>query len=222
MFVKTYNQSGEEAAKILLPKDVFGLDSNPDLIWQITRSQLANQRQGTAHTKTRGEISGGGKKPWRQKGTGRARHSSSRSPLWRGGGTTFGPRNDKIWKQGISKKMARKSLLVALSEKAKANELIVLESLELNGPKTKQMAVILNTLRSKIDGFNKAKALLILAKLDKNAVLASRNIPGLETIEVRNINTLQVLSFKYLILTKETISELRNTLIKNKTFSKEE
>ena len=209
----------------MLPKDVFGLDSNPDLIWQITRSQLANQRQGAAHTKTRGEISGGGKKPWRQKGTGRARHSSNRSPLWRGGGTTFGPRNDKIWKQGISKKMARKSLLVALSEKAKAKELIVLESLELTAPKTKQMVEILNTLRSKINGFNKAKALLVLAKLDKNVVLASRNIPGLEIIELRNINTLQVLSFQYLIMTKETIkaiSELKNALIKKNTFLKEE
>lgn len=209
MFVKVYNQNAEETGKALLPKDVFGLDSNPDLLWQITRSQAANQRQGTAHTKTRGEVSGGGKKPWRQKGTGRSRHSSIRSPLWRGGGIVFGPRNDKVWKQKISRKMARKSLLVALSGKAEDEELIVLESLEMASPKTKQMAGILKALKSKIDGFNKSKALLVLAKPDKNIVLASRNIFGLETIEARNINALKVLSFKYLILTKDAISEFK-------------
>ncbi|PIP18245.1 MAG: 50S ribosomal protein L4 [Parcubacteria group bacterium CG_4_10_14_0_2_um_filter_7_35_8] len=215
MFVKTYNQNGEESGKALLPKDVFELKPNSDLLWQITRSQMANQRQGSAHTKTRGEVSGGGKKPWRQKGTGRSRHSSIRSPLWKGGGTIFGPRNEKIWKQGINKKMARKSLLVALSSKAKEKELIVLETLKIDQPKTKQMAGIINDLRLKIADFKKSKVLIILAKPDKNIVLASRNIPGVETIDVRNINTLEILSFKYLLMTKETISELKKTFSKN-------
>jgi len=216
MFVKAYNQNGEEAGKTLLPKDVFDVRPNSDLLWQITRSQMANQRQGSAHTKTRGEVRGGGKKPWRQKGTGRARHSSIRSPLWRGGGTIFGPRNEKIWKQKINKKMAKKSLLVALSAKARDKELIVLETLKIDQPKTKQMAGIINALRSKIAGFEKAKVLIILAHPDKNIVLASRNIPGVETIDARNINTLEVLSFKYLLMTKETISELKKTFSKNK------
>jgi len=215
MFVKTYNQNGEESGKALLPKDVFELKPNSDLLWQITRSQMANQRQGSAHTKTRGEVSGGGKKPWRQKGTGRSRYSSIRSPLWKGGGTIFGPRNEKIWKQGINKKMARKSLLVALSSKAKEKELIVLETLKIDQPKTKQMAGIINDLRLKIADFKKSKVLIILAKPDKNIVLASRNIPGVETIDVRNINTLEILSFKYLLMTKETISELKKTFSKN-------
>ncbi len=192
-----------------MPKDVFELKPNSDLLWQITRSQMANQRQGSAHTKTRGEVRGGGKKPWRQKGTGRARHSSIRSPLWRGGGTIFGPRNEKIWKQKINKKMARKSLLVALSAKARDKELIVLDNLKIEQPKTKQMAEIINALRSKIAGFKKAKVLIILANPDKNIVLASRNIPGVETIEARNINTLEILSFKYLLMTKETILKLK-------------
>jgi len=216
MFIKAYDQNGEEAGKILLPKDVFDVRPNSDLLWQITRSQMANQRQGSAHTKTRGEVRGGGKKPWRQKGTGRARHSSIRSPLWRGGGTIFGPRNEKIWKQKINKKMARKSLLVALSAKARDKELIVLETLKIDRPKTKQMAEIINALRSKIAGFKKAKVLIILAHPDKNIVLASRNIPGVETIDARNINTLEVLSFKYLLMTKETISELKKTFSKSK------
>ena len=216
MFVKVYNQSGEETGKALLPKDVFELNPNSDLLWQITRSQMANQRQGSAHTKTRGEVSGGGKKPWRQKGTGRARHSSIRSPLWRGGGTIFGPRNEKTWKQRINKKMARKSILVALSAKARDKELIILETLKIDQSKTKQMAGIINALRSKIAGFKKAKVLIILAKPDKNIVLASRNIPGVETIDARNINTLEILSFKYLLMTKETIKAISEF---KKTFS---
>ena len=216
MFVKVYNQSGEETGKALLPKDVFELKPNSDLLWQITRSQMANQRQGSAHTKTRGEVSGGGKKPWRQKGTGRARHSSIRSPLWRGGGTIFGPRNEKTWKQRINKKMARKSILVALSAKARDKELIILETLKIDQSKTKQMAGIINALRSKIAGFKKAKVLIILAKPDKNIVLASRNIPGVETIDARNINTLEILSFKYLLMTKETIKAISEF---KKTFS---
>lgn len=207
--IRVYNQEGKEVSDLSLNKAVFGLPWNSDLVYRAVVAISANMRQVLASTKMRGEVSGGGKKPWRQKGTGRARHSSIRSPLWRGGGTIFGPRNEKIWKQKINKKMARKSLLVALSAKARDKELIVLDNLKIEQPKTKQMAEIINALRSKIAGFKKAKVLIILANPDKNIVLASRNIPGVETIEARNINTLEILSFKYLLMTKETILKLK-------------
>ena len=216
MFVKVYNQNGEETGKTLLPKGIFDIEINTDLLWQVVRSQTANQRQGSAHTKTKGEVSGGGKKPWRQKGTGRSRHSSIRSPIWRGGGTAFGPRNDKIWKQKINKKMARKSLLMALSSKAKEENIVVLEDLKLNEVKTREVAKIIANLRTKIVNFKKAKTLVVLSNFDKDLIRAAKNIVDLKTIEARNLNTLEILSFKYLLMTKDTISALK------KMFSKKE
>lgn len=216
MFVKVYNQNGEETGKTLLPKGIFDIEINTDLLWQVVRSQTANQRQGSAHTKTRGEVRGGGKKPWRQKGTGRSRHSSIRSPIWRGGGTVFGPRNDKVWKQKINKKMARKSLLMALSSKAKEENIVVLEDLKLNEVKTREVAKIIANLRTKIVNFKKAKTLIVLSSFDKDLIRAAKNIVDLKTIEARNINALEILSFKYLLMTKDTILTLK------KMFSKKE
>jgi len=214
MFVKVYNQSGEETGKTLLPKGIFDIEINSDLLWQVVRSQTANKRQGSAHTKTKGEVRGGGRKPWRQKGTGRARHSSIRSPLWRGGGIIFGPRNDKIWKQKINKKMARKSLLMALSAKAKEQNIVVLEDLKLNEAKTKEVAKIIANLRTKIVNFKKAKTLIVLSNFDKNLIRAAKNISDLKTIEARNLNALEILSFKYLLMTKDTISALKKMFLK--------
>lgn len=214
MFVKVYNQNGEETGKTLLPKGIFDIEINTDLLWQVVRSQTANQRQGSAHTKTKGEVSGGGKKPWRQKGTGRSRHSSIRSPIWRGGGTVFGPRNDKIWKQKINKKMARKSLLMALSSKAKEENIVVLEDLKLNEVKTREVAKIIANLRTKIVNFKKAKTLVVLSNFDKDLIRAAKNIVDLKTIEARNLNTLEILSFKYLLMTKDTILTLKKMFLK--------
>src|SRR3989344_4067362 len=126
MKVDLYNQNGEVAGSVNLPKEIFEVKFNADLVHQIAVSQMANKRQVSAHTKIRSEVRGGGKKPWRQKGTGRARHGSIRSPLWRGGGITFGPRNDKVYEKDIPKKMRRKALLMALSQKAKNSQLVVL------------------------------------------------------------------------------------------------
>ena len=214
MFVKVYNQNGEETGKTLLPKGIFDIEINTDLLWQVVRSQAANQRQGSAHTKTKGEVSGGGKKPWRQKGTGRSRHSSIRSPIWRGGGTVFGPRNDKVWKQKINKKMARKSLLMALSSKAKEENIVVLEDLKLNEVKTREVAKIIANLRTKIVNFKKAKILVVLSNFDKDLIRAAKNIVDLKTIEARNLNALEILSFKYLLMTKDTISALKKMFLK--------
>ena len=135
-----YNQEGKELeAAITLPKEIFDVDFNADLVHQVAVSFSANERQISAHAKTRAEVRGGGKKPWRQKGTGRARHGSIRSPLWKGGGITHGPRTERIFEREIPKKMRRKALLMVLSEKARNNQLVILDKIELENGKTKEM-----------------------------------------------------------------------------------
>ena len=149
MFVKTYDQTGKEVGQTRLPLEIFGVKMNQDVVHRVVLAQRANQRQITAHTKDRSEVRGGGKKPWRQKGTGRARHGSIRSPLWRGGGVTFGPRKERNFKQKINKKMRRKALFMVLSAKAKDNLLVILSDLKLEKPKTKLMAEVLKQLPAK-------------------------------------------------------------------------
>ncbi|MFH0803894.1 MAG: 50S ribosomal protein L4 [Candidatus Tagabacteria bacterium] len=211
---KVYNQEGKETGKIKLPAEIFGLAWNPDLVHQIMIAMQANQRKGTAHAKTRAEVRGGGRKPWRQKGTGRARHGSIRSPIWRGGGVTFGPTKEKIYTQKINKKMKQKALLVALSQKARDNEILILDDLKLKAPKTKEAAAILKNL-SKIKGFEKLagkkNTALILTK-DKNEQLKRgfRNLPGVLFNEARNLNLLDALTYKYLIFPKEALKNLES------------
>ncbi|MDI6882992.1 MAG: 50S ribosomal protein L4 [Patescibacteria group bacterium] len=217
MFVKTYNQNGEEIGKTKLPKEIFDVPLNSDLVHQVVVSQLANRRQKIAHTKDRGEVKGGGRKPWRQKGTGRARHGSIRSPLWKGGGVTFGPTKDKVFKKKIPKKMKRKALFMALSAKAKDNLLILLDKLKIEKPKTKEIAEILNNLLRKELKNKRTKeqisALIALPEYDKKIILASRNIPKIETTEARELNALDVLSFKYLLMPKESIKVIKDTFL---------
>lgn len=208
MKITVYNQEGKEAGEALLPKEIFDVKANSDLIHQVAVSQMANRRQIIAHTKDRSEISGGGKKPWRQKGTGRARHGSTRSPLWRHGGTTFGPINRIIFKKDIPIKMKRKALFMVLSEKAKSNLLVLLEDLKLEKVKTKLMAGILEKLPSK-----KESSLIVLPSMDKDLITASRNIPGAKTIQAKDLNCLDLLSFKYLILPKSAIKIIKETFI---------
>src|SRR3989344_5893650 len=141
--VKVYNQEGKEIENLGLNKAVFGLPWNSDLVSQALRVFLANKRQLLSSTKDRAQVRGGGKKPWRQKGTGRARHGSIRSPLWRHGGVTFGPTKERNFKLKINKKMARKAFLIALWAKAKDNEILVFEELKLAAPKTKEAAKIM-------------------------------------------------------------------------------
>ncbi len=209
MFVKTYDQNGKEIGKTLLPKEIFEIPINPDLVHQVVVSQLVNRRRVIAHTKGRGEVRGGGRKPWRQKGTGRARHGSIRSPLWRGGGVTFGPTKERVFKKRIPKKMRRKALFMALSGKVKNNLLILLDKLKIEKPKTKLIADILRKLPSKEES-----ALITLPDYDKNIVLAARNLPNIDTIWARNLNALDLLIFKYLIMPKESIKVIKETFIK--------
>lgn len=207
MKVIVYNQQGEKIEQTKLPKEIFEVALNEDLVHQVVVSQAANRRQVSAHTKTRAEVSGGGRKPWRQKGTGRARAGSRRSPIWRGGGVTFGPRKEKVFKKRIPKKMKRKALLMILSAKAKNDLLIILDKLKLEKIKTKEMTAILKKMPCQ-----GKSCLIALPGLDKNIILSVRNIPKLKTIQARDLNPLDILSFKYLLLTKDSVKMIKNTL----------
>jgi len=211
MKITVYNQNSEEVGTTLLPKEIFNIPVNPDLVHQVAVSQLANRRKVIAHTKGRGEVRGGGRKPWRQKGTGRARAGSIRSPLWRGGGVTFGPTKERVFKKRIPKKMRRKVLFMVLSGKVKNNLLILLDKLKIEQPKTKLMVEILKKLPGK-----ERSILIVLPDYDKKIILATRNLPGVDTIWARNLNALDLLSFKYLIMPKDSIKVIKETFLKNR------
>ena len=196
MKIDVYNQAGEVTGNVTLPKDIFEVKFNADLVHQISVSLSANKRQISAHTKTRGEVRGGGKKPWRQKGTGRSRHGSIRSPLWKGGGVTHGPRVDRIFEKEVPKKMRRKALFMVLSEKAKNKQLVVLDKIELLKGKTKEMAQSLQKLPC-----NNQATLIALPSYDKKIFMASRNIKKTFVEDARNLNVLELLNHKYLLLT---------------------
>jgi len=204
-----YNNKGEVTGSTDLPKDIFEIEFNADLVHQIAVSLMGNKRQVSAHAKTRGEVRGGGKKPWRQKGTGRARAGSSRSPIWKGGGITHGPRNDRIWEREIPKKMRRKALLMVLSQKAKNNTLIVMEEMKFEKPKTKEMAITMSKLPCK-----KASTLVVMPNFDKNVFLSTRNIDKTNVDDARNLNVLDLLNHKYLLLTEEGIKTIEKTFVK--------
>jgi len=214
MKIDIYNQNGEVSGSSVLPKEIFDVEFNADLVHQVSVSLSANGRQVSAHTKNRGEVRGGGKKPWRQKGTGRARHGSIRSPLWKGGGVTHGPRNDRIFSVEIPKKMRRKALFMVLSQKAKDKQLVVLDKIEpfdaaQGRPKTKIMANVLSKLPCA-----KQATLIALPNYDKKIFMASRNINKTSIEDARNLNVLQLLNHKYLLLTKESIKTIEKTFSK--------
>ncbi|MDO8265240.1 MAG: 50S ribosomal protein L4 [Candidatus Parcubacteria bacterium] len=214
MLIDTYNQKGEKVGQTRLPSEVFGVKMSLDLVHQVAVSQAGNRRLVIAHTKGRGDVSGGGKKPWKQKGTGRARHGSNRSPIWIGGGVTFGPTNRRVFTRTIPKRMRRKALMMVLSSKAKDELLILIDSLLIEKPKTKLMTDILKTL----PGAGK-NSIIALALMDKNIILAGRNIDNLKVVQAKDLNVLDLLSYKYLILPKEAIKVIEKTVIeKDKLF----
>jgi len=210
MKVPLYNQKGERVNEILLPKEMFDVSVNFDLIHQVVLVQMANQRKKIAKTKDRSEVRGGGKKPWRQKGTGRARHGSIRSPIWKGGGVTFGPTGKEVFKKRIPKKMKRKALFMALSAKLKDNFLLILDKLEIKEPKTKLMKEILDKLFLK-----NGSGLIVLPKMDEKIIKASRNISKVATIQAKDLNVLTVLNYKYIVILQESIDILKNTFLKD-------
>ena len=204
-----YNQKGEKTGQLDLPAEIFDVKFNPDLVHQVVVSQMSNRRQISAHTKDRSEVRGGGKKPWAQKGTGRARHGSIRSPLWPGGGITFGPRKEKNFKRTIPEKMRKKALFMVLSQKLKDKEIVILDELKLDKIKTKEIVEILKKLKL-------ANVLIALPEMDKNVILSARNIPEITTIQARELNSLDILNYKYLILPEKSIKIIKDTFLKIK------
>jgi len=219
METKVYNQKGTETGKILLPVDVFGLPWNADLVHQVVTSMLSSARKNIAHTKNRGDVRGGGKKPWQQKGTGRARHGSSRSPLWVGGGVTHGPRNDKNFERKVSKKMKAKALFTILSRKYKDGEILFIDTISITTPKTKDAVAMLGSLGS-IKGFENIStkknnsAIIALNEKSVSTEKSFRNIGSVLVDEVRNINPVDLLNYKYLVLTapEESVSFISKKL----------
>lgn len=199
------NQTGKSIGKIALAESVFGLPWNKDLVHQVAVSMMANARAGTAHTKDRSEVSGGGKKPWKQKGTGRARHGSTRSPIWVGGGVTFGPRNDKDYSKKINKKMRVKALYTVLSKRAHDGQMLALDALTLAAPKTKDAAVILSAL-SKTAGFEKltsskkTTALIVVPEMDAAVAKSFANLPGVFISTARELNPLIVMQYQHVLV----------------------
>jgi large subunit ribosomal protein L4 len=214
MMAKIYNTSGEIVGETELPSEVFDVEFNPDLVHQVVVSQMANKRKPIAHTKTREEVSGSGRKIWPQKHLGRARHGDIRAPIFRHGGVAHGPRKEKIYKVKIPKKMRRKALFMVLSQKVKDNELILLDNLKIDQPKTKLMAKIIQNLREKIENFKKGSVLIAIPKKDENLILAARNIPKVGVLEARNLNCLDLLNYKFLLMPKESIEKIKETFLK--------
>jgi large subunit ribosomal protein L4 len=213
-----YNQKGTEAGKIKLPEAIFGLPWNEELVHQVTVSMTGNERIPIAHTKTRGEVSGTGIKPWRQKGTGRARHGSRRSPIWVGGGIAHGPRNDRDFSRKINKKMKTKALFTVLSRKFRDGEVVFLSDISLKVPKTKEAKNVITSL-SKIKEFggigrrNNAAFIAFEAK-NENVSKSFNNFGNLEIGLTKDLNVLDILQYKYLIMTdvEKSITTLSSRL----------
>lgn len=217
METSVYNQEGKVISKVNIPEAIFDLKWNGDLVHQVVISLQSNKRTPVAHTKDRSDVRGGGRKPWRQKGTGRARVGSSRSPLWRGGGATFGPRKEKDYSKKVNKKMKIKALYVSLSQKLRDGEILFIDSLTLSEPKTSKAKDILTALSS-IDGFDTLlskrnnSALLSINEKDNIVERSFDNIGNIEVGETRNLNVLDVLSYKYIIIVepKEAVTFLES------------
>ena len=198
--VTVYNMEGKEVGTMELNDAVFGVEINEHLVHMAVVNQLANNRQGTQKAKTRSEVSGGGRKPWRQKGTGHARQGSTRAPQWTGGGVVFAPvPRDYSFK--MNKKEKRAALKSALTSRVQANKLIVLDQLTMDAPKTKAMQNVLNSL-------NVNKALVVTKENDANVVLSARNIPEVKTALVNTINVYDVMKYNTVVLTKDAVAAI--------------
>lgn len=199
-----YTTEGKAKGAIDLPVSVFGLPWNDALIHQVVTSMEANARTPVAHVKTRGEVRGGGRKPWQQKGTGRARHGSIRSPIWIGGGVTHGPRNDKVYAKKVNRKMRAKALMVALSRKFKDGELLLVDALQFSAPKAKEAKKMLGGL-ARIDGYagierSKNAVLFVTPSVDANVSKSFRNFGNIHVLDAATVNPVEVLRYKHVAI----------------------
>ena len=211
MKITIYTKEGKEKGAIEAPDSIFGLKWNSDLVQQVVTSMESSARTPVAHTKDRSDVRGGGRKPWQQKGTGRSRHGSKRSPIWKGGGVTFGPRNEINRERKINKKMKAKALFTILSKKAKNNEIIFVDSISFAEPKTKEAQSIFTALGT-VKGYEmlaKRRRNRAYIAIDENDTLTKKsfaNFSNVKTDEMRNLNPLDLLKYKYVIIENPEVS----------------
>ncbi|MES2213988.1 MAG: 50S ribosomal protein L4 [Patescibacteria group bacterium] len=211
MEATVYDKNAKAVSSISLPENLFGLHWNSDLVHQVATSLESSKRKAIAHTKDRSEVRGGGKKPWQQKGTGRARHGSTRSPIWVGGGITHGPRNEKNFERKISKKMKAKAFFVLLSRKFKDGEILFVDSIGMTEPKTKNAVSLMKGFAG-IKGFenlvSKRNNSAVVALSSKNTDIerAMGNLGNFEVIEARNLHPLALLKYKYVVIENPTVA----------------
>lgn len=199
--VNVYNMQGELVEEMELSEDIFGVEINEHVVYEVVKNQLANKRQGTQSAKTRAEVRGGGRKPWRQKGTGRARQGSIRSPQWKGGGVVFAPK-PRDYSYSVPKKVKRLALKSVLTDKLQNNEMIVVDQLSFDAPKTKDMKRVLANLKAD------KKALIVMAEKDANVIRSANNIPNVATTLVNTINVYDILKYNSFIITKEAVKRV--------------
>lgn len=201
-----YSMKGEKVGTVSLPEKIFSAPWRADLVHQVATAMQANARQNRAHTKDRAEVAGGGKKPWKQKGTGQARHGSSRSPIWRHGGITFGPRSERNYSEKINRKMRVNALLSVLSRKAKDGEIVFVDGFTFAAPKTKEalgaLLAVSKAAGVKLLSEKGNSALVALSAHEKSVIKSFNNLRGVRTEEVRGLNPVDVLSHKYLVIEK--------------------
>jgi len=208
MKIKVYNQTAEFVHDLELSEKIFGVKSNAELLHQAVVTQMGNERQVLADTKDRSEVRGGGKKPWKQKGTGRARVGSSRSPIWKGGGVTFGPTSDRNFSKKINKKMKQKAIFMALSDKLVNGTLVILDDLKMEEFKTKKFNEVLTAIETKVLNNDRRNILIINDSKDEKVKYSARNLKGTEIINLENINIVELLKFKNLLLTEAAVKTL--------------
>jgi len=220
MKIAVYNQEGNKIKEQELNPVIFDTKIKPEVIHQVVVAQMANARQVLAHTKTRGEVRGGGKKPWKQKGTGRARAGTIRSPLWKGGGVVFGPLKNRNFCQKVNKKMKKKALFMVLSDKVKSNWMIVLDKLRLTEGKTKEFLKTLNNLDKLFQSTEKKEKksiLVVIESKNESLIHAIKNISKIATIRVDCLNIGDLLKYKYLLITEEGINKIEKVYLNQKT-----
>ena len=211
MDTKIFSQDGKESGKMTLPDSVFGVNWNADLVHEVVVSMQSNARAGTANTKDRSEVRGGGRKPWKQKGTGRARHGSRRSPIWSGGGVTFGPTSEKDYSKKINKNVKAKALAITLSKKFKDGELVLVDSLSLEGPKTADAKTIVEAL-AKGTGIEelvtkrKNTAVVVIGSRDENIEKSFSNFGNMEVMQAKDVSTVDLLTYKYVVVVNPDVS----------------
>ncbi len=201
--IKVYNSEGKENGEIKLDPKVFDIEVNPVVVQQVVEAHVANKRQVLAHTKVMSEVRGGGKKPWKQKGTGRARHGSSRSPIWKGGGVTFGPRKDRNFTKKVNKKVKVKALFMVLSDKFKNDKLTVIDEIKLDNRKTKDLLKVVKNIK-----LDDKKLVIGLEKKNINIQDSAKNIENIKVMPADSFNVYTLLKYENLVLTKAAVEKL--------------